>query len=133
MKNQPPAITQSLVIFAKDRSRVSQFYQQTLALEVTATDERHNLLHGDGIELLIHAIDHRNAADIAIQQPPRQRHDTPSKPAFCVASLVHVQQHAEACGGGLQPLQNAWTLRGTRVLDGWDPEGNIVQFRELPG
>lgn len=33
-------------------------------------------------------------------------------------------------GGHLKPAAGAWRFRGHVVLDGWDPEGNIVQFKQ---
>jgi hypothetical protein len=38
---------------------------------------------------------------------------------------------AKATGGHLKPLKQAWRFRGFVVLDGWDPEGNIVQFKQV--
>jgi hypothetical protein len=29
--------------------------------------------------------------------------------------------------------QQAWRFRGHIVLDGWDPEGNVVQFKQAEG
>jgi hypothetical protein len=36
---------------------------------------------------------------------------------------------ATATGGGLDPLESAWSWRGMLHLNGFDPEGNVVQFR----
>ena len=54
----------------------------------------------------------------------------PFKPAFFVESLEAVRSVAEATGGYLKPLEGAWHFRGATVLDGWDPEGNVVQFKQ---
>jgi hypothetical protein len=35
-----------------------------------------------------------------------------------------------ANGGRLKPPEAQWRFRGTTVLDGWDPEGNVVQLRQ---
>jgi hypothetical protein len=55
--------------------------------------------------------------------------ETPLKPTFVVASLADVRRAAQATGGYLKPDDGAWRFRGRVVLDGWDPEGNIVQFK----
>ena len=68
--------------------------------------------------------------DVTIAKPPQPREDTPFKPTFVVASLSEVRLAVEATGGYLKPDSGAWHFRGHTVLDGWDPEGNIVQFTQ---
>ena len=121
---------QGLVVFAKDKPRVSAFYRQTLGLEVRESDTSYDLLQGDGIEVTVHAIPAEFAKDIAIANPPMPREETPFKPTFVVADLAAVRREAAATGGHLNPESAAWTLGSLVVLDGWDPEGNIVQFRQ---
>ncbi len=120
---------QGLVVYAKDKQRVSEFYQQTLGLAVVESDSSHDLLRG-GYEVVVHAIPARYAAEITIAQPPEPRDETPFKPTFVVASLAEVRRAAEATHGFLKPEAGAWHFRGHTVLDGWDPEGNIVQFKQ---
>ena len=90
----------------------------------------HLLLQGSGVELVIHAIPRRIAAQITITRPPALREQTPIKPAFLVADLDAVRAAATATGGFLKPAEAAWRIRGMVVLDGWDPEGNVVQFKQ---
>ncbi|MBK7617077.1 MAG: hypothetical protein KA375_17405 [Vitreoscilla sp.] len=123
-------LQQGLVVFAKNKKRVSAFYQQTLALAVEESDTSHDLLRGQGYEVVVHAIPRQYAASIAITKPPQPREETPLKPTFVVASLVEVRRAVEATGGYLKPESAAWHFRGHTVLDGWDPEGNIVQFKQ---
>ena len=75
---------QGLVLFAKNKKRVSTFYQETLAI----------------------------------------------KPTFVVRSLEDVRNAAARTGGYLKPASEVWRFRGCVVLDGWDPEGNQVQFKQ---
>ena len=126
---RPPALT--LVLFAKNKKRVSAFYRQTLGLQAAEEQPTHDLLQGPGIELVIHAIPRKYAADIRITRPPAVREDTPFKPAFLVADLDAVRVAAKATGGFLKPAEGAWQIRGATVLDGWDPEGNVVQFKRV--
>ena len=121
---------QSLVIYAKYKDRVSAFYRQALdlvAVEVAAT---HDYLSGPGIEVIVHAIPNEYAADIEITTPPQPREDQSFKPVFVVADLEQVRAAAHATGGFLKPLDAAWHMVGTIFLDGWDPEGNVVQFKQ---
>ena len=121
---------QGLVVFAKNKKRVSTFYQQTLGLEVIESDSSHDLLRDGSYEVVVHTIPRKYAAGIAITKPAEPREATPFKPTFVVNSLAHVRSAAEATGGHLKPEAGAWHFRGHVVLDGWDPEGNIVQFKQ---
>ena len=123
-------LQQGLVVFAKNKKRVSAFYQQALGLALEESDSSHDLLRANGYEVVIHSIPRKYAASINIAKPPEPREDTPFKPTFVVPSLVNVRRAAEATGGYLKPDSGAWHFRGHTVLDGWDPEGNIVQFKQ---
>jgi hypothetical protein len=123
-------LQQGLVVFAKNKKRVSAFYRQALDLELLESDASHDLLRGRGCEVVVHTIPRKYAASITITKPPTPRDDTPFKPTFVVASLAEVRRAVEATGGYLKPEAGAWRFRGHVVLDGWDPEGNIVQFKQ---
>ena len=123
-------LQQGLVVFAKNKKRVSAFYQRTLGLSVEESDTTHDLLRGQGYEVVVHSIPRKYAAGISISNPPEPRQETPFKPTFVVPSLAAVRTAAEATGGHLKPEAGAWHFRGHVVLDGWDPEGNIVQFKQ---
>lgn len=45
--------------------------------------------------------------------------------------LVATRETAERSGGGLDPPERAWHNRGQTVLDGCDPEGDVVRFRQV--
>lgn len=124
-------VQQALVVFAKNKKRVSAFYQQTLNLRAVEALASHDLLRGPGVELVIHAIPRKYAVDIKITKPPRVREDTQFKPVFFVNDLEAVRLAAKATGGFLRPREAAWHIRGATVLDGWDPEGNVVQFKQI--
>lgn len=123
-------LQQGLVVFAKNKKRVSAFYQQALGLSVEASDTSHDLLRGHGYEVVVHTIPRKVAAGISVSKPPEPRQETPFKPTFVVPSLAAVRTAAEATGGHLKPEAGAWHFRGHVVLDGWDPEGNMVQFKQ---
>lgn len=120
---------QGLVVFAKNKKRVSAFYQQTLGLDLAETGTSHDLLRGHDYEVVVHTIPRKYAASMTISKPPVPREDTPFKPTF-VVSLEAVRSAAQATGGYLKPDSGAWHFRGHVVIDGWDPEGNIVQFKQ---
>jgi hypothetical protein len=41
-----------------------------------------------------------------------------------------VRAAAKVNGGYLKPIKQAWRIRGYIVLDGTDPEGNVIQFKQ---
>ena len=121
---------QGLVVFAKNKKRVSAFYQQTLDLDLAETATSHDLLRVHGYEVVVHTIPRKYAASMRITKPPVPRQDSPFKPTFVVVSIEAVRSAAQATGGYLKPDSGAWHFRGHVVIDGRDPEGNIVQFKQ---
>jgi predicted enzyme related to lactoylglutathione lyase len=119
-----------LVIFASDKAKVSLFYQQVLGMQVVESFATHDLLCREGLEVVVHAIPQSYAGDTDVKNPPEPRSDTPIKPIFTVPDLQRTYLLANEVGGFLKPLNEAWQYRGYLVLDGCDPEGNVVQFRQ---
>ena len=117
-------------MFAKNKKRVSAFYQRVLGLMVQESEPTHDLLVGDGQEIVVHCIPRKYSASIKISRPVAPREETAIKPAFVVRDLDSVRTAAKETGGYLKPAEQAWRFRGFIVLDGWDPEGNIVQFKQ---
>ena len=123
-------IPPTLVVYAKDKDRVSRFYRATLGLEAVESEPSYDRLAGHGIALSVHAIRGPLAENIRLERPPRLREATPFKPIFACADLRVVRKAARATGGGLRPARSSWRWDGRILLDGWDPEGNIVQFAQ---
>jgi len=121
---------QGIVLFARNKKRVSAFYQETLGLRAVESEPSHDLLQGDGYEIVVHAIPRRIAMGITIAKPPVPRTQGAIKPTFVVRSLAAARLAAEQTGGSLKAEADAWHFRGCTVLDGCDPEGNQVQFKQ---
>ena len=118
------------VIFAKNVTEMSQFYQSVLNLELSSSDDSHHVLSNNVLELVIHAIPKDIADNIQIESPPVIRSNTAMKPIYSVKSLDAVRSACVNSNGGLNPAADAFDVRGSKVLDGWDPEGNVVQFKQ---
>jgi predicted enzyme related to lactoylglutathione lyase len=88
-------------------------------------------LLGPNHEVVVHAISKAYADSIEIESPPIKRDDVALKPVFVVDDLELVRTAAKANGGYLKPLKQAWRIRGYIVLDGCDPEGNVIQFKQI--
>lgn len=119
------------VIFAKDIQTMSVFYQSVLNMKPVEEEKSHHVLSNGVIELVIHGIPKKIADIISIKTPPDIREATAIKPAFVVESLEHVRRACEETNGGIKPVENTWTIRGAQVIDGWDPEGNVIQFKQF--
>ncbi len=91
------------------------------------------MLDASGHQLMVHPIPPRIARTIAITEPPKRRISAVVKMVFAVKSIANVRARAPALGGALQPPEKMFEARGFRACDGHDPEGNIIQFREIAG
>ena len=118
------------MVFAKSVKKLSAFYVRTLGLEVLESTRSHQLLGGNGYQVVVHAIPAKIAREITIAKPPALREDSAMKPSFVVPDLKALRLAVVATGGWLKPQELAWTIRGHTVLDGCDPEGNILQFKQ---
>lgn len=119
------------VVFARDIDRLASFYEALVPMRRIHAEKDHIVLDSGAVELVIHGIPKRIADAIAIGDPPQAREATPIKLFFQVDSLAAVRAQAPALGGRLSPPSKEWEARGFRACDGVDPEGNVVQFREL--
>jgi len=119
------------VLFAKDLPRVAKFYESLVSMAVTHSDEGVIVLESANQQLVIHGIPDRIAKTIEITSPPARRTDMAVKLVFPVASIDDARLKAPALGGELNPKKKEFVARGFRACDGCDPEGNVIQFREL--
>lgn len=119
------------VIFAKDVEVLSAFYQLVLNMTPLEASESHSVLSNGSVELVIHAMPKHIADQIFVSVPPELRAATALKPAFVVESIDKLRIACEKTNGGLKPASDIWDIRGAKVIDGWDPEGNIIQFKQI--
>ena len=125
----PEPIAAGAIVHAKDIARLARFYAEVAALEVMHEVDDHIVLESESLELVIVAIPAATAARIEIASPPARRENTAFKLVFVVDSLADARAAAAQAGGGLNPPDKEWDFQGARVCDGFDPEGNVVQFR----
>src|SRR5689334_23767544 len=97
-----------MVLFAKNKRRVSAFYQATLGLRAVESAVSHDLLRGTSYEIVVHAIPRKIAAVIEIANPPTPRERAAIKPTFVVKSLDKVRDAASKTGGVLKPASEMW-------------------------
>ena len=119
------------VLFAKDMDRVATFYSAVLGLVEANRDDDHIVLESPGFQLVVHRIvGGAHAADDP-GTPPARRATAAFKPVFFVPSLSRLRTVTATYGGVLEPVSQELSFNGVAVCDGIDPEGNVIQFREL--
>ncbi|MBV8624147.1 MAG: hypothetical protein JO174_11740 [Herbaspirillum sp.] len=127
MSTQPKA---GAVLFAKDVARLAAFYAQVLAVVPKHAHPEKVVIEAADFLLVIHAAPPAVSAGIEITTPPVLRENVPAKLFLPVRSLAQARLSTERLGGGMKPEAAAWDGPGFRACDGFDPEGNVVQFRE---
>lgn len=118
------------VLYAKDLPAMSRFYAAVLGRPPVHTDATIAVhMIGDS-RLTLHAIPAHIAETFTVAVPPELREDAAIKLTIPVASIAVARTAAGAHGGGCFAIDREWAYEGSRYVDGWDPEGNVVQFAE---
>lgn len=128
MSTQPKA---GAVLFAKDVARLAAFYAQVLAVVPKQAQAEKVVIEAEDFLLVIHAIPPASADKVEITSPPVLRENVPIKLFLPVRSLTQARLSTQQLGGGMKPSGSEWNGPDFRACDGFDPEGNVVQFREV--
>lgn len=120
------------VLFARRPDHVATFYSNVLGLSEANRDDDHILLESPGFQLVVHRIPH-NSMTMTTERadPPVRPARAAFKPVFFVDSLARVRSIANAHGGAMEPREKEWSFNGLLVCDALDPEGNVIQLREM--
>jgi predicted enzyme related to lactoylglutathione lyase len=118
------------VLFAKDVASMAKFYEALLNMSVNLRQDDLVVLETMTFQLVIHGIPKVIADTFTITVPPQLREEVPAKLIFPVASLTSVRENVVRLGGGMFGKNREFERNGFRACDGYDPEGNVVQFRE---
>lgn len=117
-----------LFIYAKDRERISTFYQSILGMTRVYDSNELTVLQSQELQLIVHAIPAQIASTIVITAPPQRREDSALKFFFTVPSIADVEARASTLGG--EAYHDQWDGPGFRACNAIDPEGNVFQLRE---
>lgn len=116
------------VLYAKDLPAMSRFYAAVLGRPPVHTDAT-IAVHAIGdSRLTLHAIPAHIAESFTIAVPPELREEAAIKLTIPVASVEVARSAAAAHGGGCFASDREWAYQGSRYVDGWDTEGNVVQL-----
>lgn len=121
-----------IVVFAHDVDRIAAFYEQVLGLQRLDGDITW-VRFGGVYEVVVHGIPEEFAATSQPADPPLVRDETAVKPWFAVASLAASREVASRFGGWIADESRQWRFDVWDVCDGTDPEGNVIQLREMIG
>jgi hypothetical protein len=119
------------VIFAANVDRVARFYEVILTMSPVHVEPGLRVIASDRTELVIHGVPPHVLAPAVSGTVPEPREDTAIKPFFVVGSLAKARDMAPLLGGYVFPAEREFTSRRFRACNACDPEGNVVQFREL--
>jgi catechol 2,3-dioxygenase-like lactoylglutathione lyase family enzyme len=119
------------VLFTTRLDGIAAFYRSVLGLSEANRDDDHILLESSGFQLVVHRIPGRSAATTEAAERPVRRAAAAFKPVFFVQSVATVRAIANAHGGAMDPEEKEWRFNGVLVCDALDPDGNVIQFREI--
>ena len=111
--------------------RVAAFYSSVLGLSEANRDDDHILLESPGFQLVVHRLPERPGPAVEMAEGPVRRAAAAFKSVFFVPNVARVRAIADAHGGAMDPEEKEWRFEGALVCDALDPEGNVIQFREI--
>lgn len=118
------------VLFGKDLPRLARFYVGVAGFSVVLPEAEVIVLESENLQLVLHGLPAAVAKTLTISTPPALRINNAVKLVFAVESLARARADAPELGGGVGAKNKEFQARGFRACDGYDPEGNVVQFRE---
>jgi hypothetical protein len=134
MDNEEKNFVQTVIaIYSSNMKMLGKFYEEALDLKVLETGEGYICLGKMGIEVNILEMNGKPGKAIEVEKEFRIREETPIKCSFLVSSLDQVKIAIEKYGGNMKNEEESWEWRETKHIDGYDPEGNVVQFRVVKG
>ncbi|MFN9798100.1 MAG: hypothetical protein ACK57A_17700 [Gemmatimonas sp.] len=119
------------VIFAANVDRVARFYEVLLLMSPVHVETGLRVIASDRTELVIHQVPPHVLPPVPEGTAPAPREDTAITPFFVVPSLAAAREMAPPLGGYVFPREREFSARRFRACNACDPEGNVVQFREL--
>ncbi len=119
------------VLFARDLLLMQKFYQDILKLDVEHAENDYVVLRSSALQLVIHTISEDEQPQLKMEHLSRLRVNAPIKLVFEVNNIAEIRSIASIHGGEVFSAEREWQFQAYRVCDGCDPEGNVVQFRQI--
>lgn len=118
------------VVYAKDRANLQSFYEH-LGFSTQEGDDSYSLLKNNESELTLIQAPDEILKQIELGDPVVSRAHIPTKLVFLVDSIEASAALINQQGGRIDRGQARWQFGQYFVQDAVDPEGNIIQLREL--
>lgn len=120
-----------VVLFVKDLVKMAAFYREVIQLDTITSEEDHVVLDSGNLELTLHLMPAPLARKVIIDSPPQRRELSPCKLRFYVDSIARARSAASQHSGMLDAAPPAWVVDEQKICLGHDPEGNVIEVREL--
>lgn len=132
MEDKETRISNTIVaIYSSNIETLGHFYKAALDLQEIEKSDDYICLAKNGIEINIIKMNGKTGKEIKPEEYLHIREETPIKCSFVVDSFEQVIEANERFGGMLKDKKNAWEWRRQLHLDGYDPEGNVLQYRKV--
>jgi len=132
MEIQGSEILQTIIaMYSYNVKTLGDFYKEALNLIEIESGDDYVCLGKSGIEINILRMNSKEGNKIAPEITLHIREETPIKCSFLIASFEQARKANTKFGGMLQDEKDAWEWRGAKHLDGYDPEGNVLQYRVM--
>ena len=134
------SVMSGAVIYTANCDRLAAFYVAVIGFRECERKPDYVVLEDATVQLvLLRAADpvHAASAGAAAAAPPvdagqaPRRSEASIKPVFRVASIEAARAAAASAGGSINAARHEWRFGAHRVCDGLDPDGNVIQLREL--
>ena len=128
------------VIYTANCDRLAAFYVAVIGFRECERKPDYVVLENATVQLVLLRADdaaHAASASAAAVAPPAdagqasRRSDAAIKPVFRVASIEAARAAATSAGGRINATRHEWRFGAHRVCDGLDPDGNVIQLREM--
>ncbi len=119
----------SLVLYVNDLATMKQFYASLLDYQISEENDTFVRLSSATYDLVLH----QSSAEYQdqISKPPTLREDCAWKPTFSVKSISASRVAAVDLGGAIVEESEQWVWGEYVYCNGNDPEGNVIQLRQL--
>ncbi len=126
-------MSMSAVVYGQDLDRLAGFYCATLGVTESRRTRSFVVLSGSSYDLVLVSMPPELAAQVTVTVPPQRREDTPVKLTFSVDDIARARAAAAEAGGVVEGPEREWSWDGATVVNGHDPEGNVIQVRQAEG
>lgn len=121
----------SIVLWVEDLDRARVFYEKLLALTPYEISDTFVALGSSANEILLHLIPENYREGITAT--PSRREEVAIKPIFEVSSIANSREAVAETNGEVYAINREQTFQAAVYCDGFDPEGNVFQLRQVTG